>query len=161
MTEKKSAAEEPPRRIDPQLVETLGEIATRLDLSEVEVVQGDLKIRVARQIATAAVALAPVQAAAPLPRPEPAAAPTTGVTAAAHPGTIVSPMVGTAYLRPSPDAACFVETGAQVKAGDKLLLIEAMKTFNEIVAPRAGTLTAVLIEDGQPVEFGQPLVVIE
>jgi acetyl-CoA carboxylase biotin carboxyl carrier protein len=70
-------------------------------------------------------------------------------------------MVGTAYLRPSPDAARFVETGAQVKAGDKLLLIEAMKTFNEIVAPRAGTLAAVLVEDGQPVEFGQPLVVIE
>lgn len=160
MTEKKSTVEEPPRRIDPQLVETLGEIATRLDLSEVEVVQGDLKIRVARQIATAPVALAPIPAAAPLPRPEPAAVP-TGVAAAAHPGTIVSPMVGTAYLRPSPDAARFVEIGAQVKAGDKLLLIEAMKTFNEIIAPRAGTLTAVLIEDGQPVEFGQPLVVIE
>lgn len=157
MTEKKSTAEEQPRRIDPQLVETLGEIATRLDLSEVEVVQGDLKIRVARQIAAAPVALAPAQMAQPMPRAEPAAP----ASVAAHPGTIISPMVGTAYLRPSPDAARFVETGAQVKAGDKLLLIEAMKTFNEIVAPRAGTLTAVLIEDGQPVEFGQPLVVIE
>jgi acetyl-CoA carboxylase biotin carboxyl carrier protein len=157
MTEKKSTAEEQPRRIDPQLVETLGEIATRLDLSEVEVVQGDLKIRVARQMAAAPVALAPVQMAQPLSRAEPA----VPASAAAHPGTIISPMVGTAYLRPSPDAARFVETGAQVKAGDKLLLIEAMKTFNEIVAPRAGTLTAVLIEDGQPVEFGQPLVVIE
>lgn len=161
MTEKKSTAEEPPQRIDPQLVETLGEIATRLDLSEVEVVQGDLKIRVARQIATAPIAAAPVAIAPvqvqPLPRSEPVAP----VNIAAHPGTIVSPMVGTAYLRPSPDAARFVETGAQVKAGDKLLLIEAMKTFNEIVAPRAGTLAAVLVEDGQPVEFGQPLVVIE
>jgi len=157
MTEKKSTAQEPPRRIDPQLVETLGEIATRLDLSEVEVVQGDLKIRVARQIAVAPVALASVQAAVPLVRVEPP----VPASAAAHPGMIASPMVGTAYLRPAPDVACFVEIGAQVKAGDKLLLIEAMKTFNEIVAPRAGTLTAILVEDGQPVEFGQPLVVIE
>jgi acetyl-CoA carboxylase biotin carboxyl carrier protein len=157
MTEKKSTAQETPRRIDPQLVETLGEIATRLDLSEVEVVQGDLKIRVARQIAAAPAALATVQAAPPLARAEPLAP----ANVAAHPGTIASPMVGTAYLRPAPDAVCFVETGAQVKAGDKLLLIEAMKTFNEIVAPRAGTLIAILVEDGQPVEFGQPLVVIE
>jgi acetyl-CoA carboxylase biotin carboxyl carrier protein len=159
MTEKKSAAQEPVRRIDPQLVETLGEIATRLDLSEIEVVQGDLKIRVARQLGAAAVQVATVAAPAqvPLARTE---APTQ-TSAVMHPGTITSPMVGTAYLRPAPDAACFIETGAQVKAGEKLLLIEAMKTFNEIVAPRAGTVTAILVEDGQPVEFGQPLVVVE
>jgi len=70
-------------------------------------------------------------------------------------------MVGTAYLRPSPDAKAFVEIGTQVKAGDKILLIEAMKTFNEIIAPRAGTITALHVEDGQPVEYGEPLLVIE
>ncbi|MGB8278458.1 MAG: acetyl-CoA carboxylase biotin carboxyl carrier protein [Methylovirgula sp.] len=159
MTDKKSAAEAPARTIDPQLVETLGEIATRLDLSEIEVVQGDLKIRVARQISVAAVPPAAVPAPMPVQAARPAAP--TQPSLATHPGTVTSPMVGTAYLRPAPEAARFVEPGAQVKAGDKLLLIEAMKTFNEIVAPRAGTVTDILVEDGQPVEFGQPLVVIE
>lgn len=159
MTEKKTAAEEAAPTIDPRLVERLGEIATRLDLSEVEVAQGQLRIRVARQIAApAAPPAAQVPAAPPAPRPAP---PPTPTSSTAHPGTVKSPMVGTAYLRPAPEAARFVEPGAPVKAGDKLLLIEAMKTFNEIVAPRAGTVTAVLVEDGQPVEFGQPLVVIE
>jgi acetyl-CoA carboxylase biotin carboxyl carrier protein len=163
MTEKKNAAEDKTRSIDPQLVETLGEIATRLDLSEIEVVQGDLKIRVARQIHVTAmpaqVMPAPLPAAATPAAPRPAGAP--AANAAAHPGTVTSPMVGTVYLRASPQAPLFVEPGAQVKAGDMLLLIEAMKTFNEIVAPRAGIVTAVLVEDTQPVEFGQPLIVIE
>lgn len=165
MTDKKTAAEETQsadRSIDPRLVETLGEIATRLDLSEIEVVQGDLKIRVARQISTAplaamqpsVVAAAP---AAPALQPAPAAA----ASLASHPGAVTSPMVGTAYLRPAPEAARFIEPGVQVKPGDTLLLIEAMKTFNEIVAPRGGTIAAILVEDAQPVEFGQPLVVIE
>ena len=74
---------------------------------------------------------------------------------------VKSPMVGTAYLRPSPESAPFITIGTQVKAGEKLLLIEAMKTFNEIVAPQGGTVTSILVEDGQPVEFGQPLVVVE
>lgn len=148
------------KAIDPLLVETLGEIATRLDLSEVEVVQGDLKIRVARQMSVApvaTVAAAPV-AAIPLQRPAALAQPSMD---AAHPGTITSPMVGTAYLRAAPEAPRFVEQGAQVKAGETLLLIEAMKTFNEIVAPRAGIVVSILVEDTQPVEFGQPLIVIE
>jgi acetyl-CoA carboxylase biotin carboxyl carrier protein len=76
-------------------------------------------------------------------------------------GTVKSPMVGTVYLRSSADAAPFVEVGTQVKTGDKVLLVEAMKTFNEILAPRAGTVTGILVEDGQPVEYGQPLLVIE
>ena len=80
---------------------------------------------------------------------------------AEHPGTVKSPMVGTAYLRPSPDTKAFVEVGSAVKAGDKLLLVEAMKTFNEIVASRAGKVVQILIEDGSPVEYGQPLMVIE
>ncbi|HRK25383.1 MAG TPA: acetyl-CoA carboxylase biotin carboxyl carrier protein, partial [Beijerinckiaceae bacterium] len=84
-----------------------------------------------------------------------------GVASEPHPGTVRSPMVGTAYRRPSPDAKPFVEVGSQVKAGDKVLLIEAMKTFNEIVAPRGGTITQLLVDDAQPVEFGEPLFVIE
>ena len=81
--------------------------------------------------------------------------------AEAHAGSVASPMVGTAYRRPSPDAKAFVEIGSTVKQGDKILLIEAMKTFNEIVAPRSGTVTAIFVEDGQPVEYGEALLVIE
>ncbi len=116
-----------------------------------------MKIRVARQFA------APVQPAAPAAAAPPAvavAAP-SAVSEADIPGAVKSPMVGTAYRRASPDAPAFVEVGSVVKAGDKLLLVEAMKTFNEIVAPRAGTVTHILVEDGQPVEYGQPLFVIE
>ncbi|RYE29658.1 MAG: acetyl-CoA carboxylase biotin carboxyl carrier protein, partial [Hyphomicrobiales bacterium] len=80
---------------------------------------------------------------------------------AAHPGTVPSPMVGTAYRRPSPDAKPFVEIGSIVKQGERILLVEAMKTFNDIVAPRAGKVTAIMVEDGQPVEYGEPLLVIE
>ncbi|MGH6796890.1 MAG: acetyl-CoA carboxylase, partial [Roseiarcus sp.] len=103
-------------------------------------------------------------AAAVQPAP-PAAAAIPAVAAAVPegdiPGAVKSPMVGTAYRRASPEAPAFVEVGSVVKAGDKLLLVEAMKTFNEIVAPRAGTVTRILVEDGQPVEYGQPLFVIE
>lgn len=157
MTEKKAA----PAPIDPHLVETLGEIATRLDLSEIEIVQGELRIRVTRQGGALLVTpdvgtVPPLQPAAPSP-----SAPWPTQAVAIHPGTVKSPMVGTVYLRPAPDAAAFITAGARVKAGDKILLIEAMKTFNDIVAPRAGTVTAILVEDAQPVEFDQPLVVIE
>jgi acetyl-CoA carboxylase biotin carboxyl carrier protein len=157
MTEKKAV----PVPIDPHLVETLGEIATRLDLSEIEIVQGELRIRVTRQggalLVTPDVAtVPPLQPTAPNP-----SAPWPTHAVAVHPGTVKSPMVGTVYLRPAPDAVAFITTGVQVKAGDKILLIEAMKTFNDIVAPRAGTVTAILVEDAQPVEFDQPLVVIE
>ena len=162
MTEKKTAPGEPTKTIDSHLVETLGEIATRLNLSEIEVAQGTLRIRVARQInMQAAVPISAVAAALPTQSGRAAPATQTPTNFTNHPGTVKSPMVGTAYLRPAPDSARFVEPGAQVKAGDKLLLIEAMKTFNEIVAPRAGVVTAILVEDSQPVEFGQPLVVIE
>ena len=74
-----------------------------------------------------------------------------------HPGTVLSPMVGTAFREPSPDAKAFIEVGSKVQAGDKLLLVEAMKTFNDIVAPRAGTVTAIFVDDGTPVEYGEPL----
>lgn len=159
---KPEKSETPSASIDPALVEQLAEIASRLGLSEVEVEHGDLRIRVARQVTvhTHSVAAAAAPAAMMAPPPVPAS-PQPAAAKAEHPGSVRSPMVGTAYRRPSPDAKAFVEVGAQVQAGDKLLLVEAMKTFNDIVAPRSGTVTAIMIEDGQPVEYGQPLLVIE
>ena len=154
----------PQSGIDPKLVESLAEIVSRLDLSEVEVEHEGLRIRVARQLQTAYVQAAPAMApaAAPASVVAPPPSPMAPAPAAAeHAGSVKSPMVGTVYRRPSPDAKPFVEIGSQVKAGEKILLVEAMKTFNEIVAPRAGTVTAIHVEDGQPVEYGEPLLVIE
>ena len=149
---------------DPDLVRELAQLIAETDLSEIEVAKGDLRIRVARQIhvtvpvATAAPVAAPVAIAPPLAAPGTAPAKNE---VAAHPGLVKSPMVGTSYRKPSPDSKNFVEIGSVVKAGEKVLLIEAMKTFNDIVAHRAGTVTQILVEDGQPVEFGEPLLVIE
>jgi len=138
------------------------------DLTEIEFEKGDLRIRAARMVAAAPVAVAqPVLAAAPAPLAFAAQKPAReGVieeakAPAENPDAVKSPMVGTAYLRPNPESNAFVEVGSRVSVGDKLLLIEAMKTFNDIVAPRAGVVTAMLVEDGQPVEYGQPLLVIE
>ena len=147
--------------IDPDLVRELANLVTETGLSEIEVEKGDLRIRVVRRsdpvgvqvAAPAALPPLPVVAALPL-------APVVAEPARSHPGSVPSPMVGTAYLRPSPEAKAFVEVGAKVEVGDKLLLIEAMKTFNEIVAPHAGTVSAIFVEDGQPVEFGEALLVI-
>jgi acetyl-CoA carboxylase biotin carboxyl carrier protein len=153
--------------IDPALVRELATLLAETELTEIEVEKGDLRIRVARQITAAPQAAPSVMTyAAPAAAPASVVAPPPVVTGGrdellAHPGTVTSPMVGTAYRRPSPDAKAFVEIGSVVKAGDKILLVEAMKTFNDIVAPRAGTVTAVLVEDGQPVEYGEPLMVIE
>ena len=152
--------------IDTGLIADLVKILNKSDLSEIEVEKGDLRIKLARTMTVAPVAHA-VHVAAPVAAPAAAApavalpGPGVGKIDASHPGAVASPMVGTAYRRPSPDAKAFVEVGSIVKAGEKILLIEAMKTFNEIVAPRAGTVTAVLVEDGQPVEFGEALIVIE
>ena len=149
--------------IDPKLVRKLADILTDTGLTEIEVEQGGLKIRVARQM-TAAVAppvsyAAPVAAAAPIPT---ASAPAAPAAEAAPRGTEVkSPMVGTVYLRPSPEAAAFVTVGDRVAAGQTLLIVEAMKTMNPIPAPAAGTVLEVLVNDAQPVEFGEPLMVIE
>ena len=150
---------------DLSVVAGLAEIATANDLSEVEVEREGLRIRVARErhtIAATQVLAAPPTAAATLvssgaPNPLAPDAPAP----AENPGTVKSPMVGTAYLRPTPDAKPFVEIGATVKTGDKLMLVEAMKTFNEIVAHKSGKLTQIMIEDGAPVEYGQALMVIE
>ena len=150
--------------IDPELVREMAQLINETDLTEIEVQKGDLRIRVARTITAnvmAPVAAAPAFAPAPAAVAAPAAAPADAKAAAAHPGTVNSPMVGTAYRRPSPEAKPFIEIGQEVKAGERVLLVEAMKTFNDIVAPRAGKVVAILVEDGQPVEYGEPLLVIE
>ncbi|MBX9759139.1 MAG: acetyl-CoA carboxylase biotin carboxyl carrier protein [Beijerinckiaceae bacterium] len=154
---------------DVSFVEALGEVLARLDLAEVEVERGDLRVRVSRHLAaTQVMTSAPMQQMAPqgapghgVIAPPPQSAPTEAENAADHPGAVKSPMVGTAYRRPSPDSKAFIEIGSQVKTGEKILLVEAMKTFNEIVAPRSGTVTSILVDDGQPVEYGQTLVIIE
>lgn len=148
---------------DPELVRELATLISETDLTEIEVEKGDLRIRVARQISAAVTYAAPHPvAAASAPVAAPASlAPVKASDAKDHPGAVPSPMVGTAYRRPSPDTKPFVEIGSRVEVGDKLVLVEAMKTFNEIVAPRAGTVTAIMIEDGQPVEYGEPLLIIE
>lgn len=155
---------------DPELVRELAGLIAETDLTEIEVEKGDLRIRVARQV-TQVVSVpvqghhapAPVAAAAPVTAPIAASTPAPAKPASAreHPGAVTSPMVGTAYRRPSPDAKPFVEIGQKVEAGQRLLLIEAMKTFNDIVAPRSGTVVEVLFEDGQPVEYGEPLMIVE
>lgn len=146
--------------IDPELVREMAQLINETDLTEIEVQKGDLRIRVARTIT--ATVMAPVAAAPAVAAPAAvAAAPVEAKPAAAHPGAVTSPMVGTAYRRPSPDAKPFVEIGSEVKAGERVLLVEAMKTFNDIVAPRAGKVVAIMVEDGQPVEYGEPLLVIE
>lgn len=158
----KSPAEPTAGGFDLSIVAELAKIAGRHDLSEVEVEHGGLRVRVARgrhgpvELSHVVAAPAPVPAAAPAP---PVEAPV--IAPAELAGAVKSPMVGTAYLRPSPEAKPFVEIGASVKAGDKILLVEAMKTFNEIVAPRGGKVTHILVEDGAPVEYGQALMVIE
>lgn len=151
---------------DPDLVRELALLLAETDLSEIEVEKGDLRIRVARTL-TANVSV-PLAAAHPAPALPAAATPLPSPAESAasrphedHPGAVLSPMVGTAYRRPSPDSKAFIEVGSRVEIGDKLVLIEAMKTFNEISAPRAGVVTAIFIEDGQPVEYGEPLLVIE
>lgn len=154
--------------IDTALVRGLADILNDTDLTEIEVERGDLKIRVAREItmaapmqyapapAMAAAAPAPVQAAAP------AAMPSDPATIVARSGEEVkSPMVGTAYLQASPEAPPFVQPGDKVKKGQTLLIVEAMKTMNPIQSPRDGVVQEVLVGDAQPVEFGEPLVVLE
>jgi acetyl-CoA carboxylase biotin carboxyl carrier protein len=142
------------------IVAALAEIAARHDLSEVEVDHNGLKIRVARERRAAPIVHTIAAPAAVAAAPS-LAAPVASPAAAGHPGAVKSPMVGTAYLRASPESKPFVEIGATVKVGDKLMLVEAMKTYNEIVAPRAGRIIDIFVQDGSPVEYDQPLMVIE
>jgi acetyl-CoA carboxylase biotin carboxyl carrier protein len=145
---------------EPAAIRELAKILRETDLTEIELVEGDSRIRVARQItvqAMAQVAAAPMAVAAPAAAAAVAAPEAEGP----HPGAVNSPMVGVAYLSPEPGSAPFVTLGARVAQGQTLLLIEAMKTFNQIRAPRAGTVTRILVESGSPVEYGEPLMVIE
>ncbi|MGB3719496.1 MAG: acetyl-CoA carboxylase biotin carboxyl carrier protein [Proteobacteria bacterium] len=145
-----------------QLIRDLAALLVETGLSEIEIEKSGLKIRVARNLTVAATALPQQVAAAPAAQPaatEPAAE--APIDFANHPGCVKSPMVGTAYRAPEPGAAPFVEVGSRVTQGQTLMIIEAMKTMNHIPAPRAGTVTHILVENGQPVEYGEPLVIIE
>jgi acetyl-CoA carboxylase biotin carboxyl carrier protein len=151
---------------DSALIRELALLLDETSLTEIEIERAGLRVRVARNISIAAGIPASLSASASAPA---VMAVPAGVAAAAaadadfskHPGVVPSPMVGTAYWSPEPGAKPFIEVGTRVTAGQTLLIIEAMKTMNQIPSPRAGTVTQILIEDGQPVEFGEPLVIIE
>ncbi|EDX79907.1 MULTISPECIES: acetyl-CoA carboxylase biotin carboxyl carrier protein [Brevundimonas] len=152
--------------IDAALVRQLAEILNETDLTEVEVERGELRIRVAREITMHAApvqyAAAPAPAAAPVAAAAPVSMPSDPATIVARAGEEVkSPMVGTAYLQASPEAPPFVQPGDKVKKGQTLLIVEAMKTMNPIQAPRDGVVVEILVGDAQPVEFGEPLVLLE
>ncbi|MEI8276208.1 MAG: acetyl-CoA carboxylase biotin carboxyl carrier protein [Hyphomicrobiales bacterium] len=145
--------------VDHALILELTKLLDETGLTEIEIEQNGQRVRVARgAVAAAPAPAAPRAAPAPQPVAEAIAKP---MDPAKHPGVVTSPMVGTAYGAAEPGAKAFVEVGTTVKAGDTLLIIEAMKTMNQIPAPRGGTVTQVLFDDGQPVEFGEPLVIIE
>jgi acetyl-CoA carboxylase biotin carboxyl carrier protein len=143
--------------VDHDLIRELAALLKETGLSEIEIDDDDRRVRVARQITIEPAAIA-VTAAGGAAKAELAGSPTD---VSKHPGCVPSPMVGTAYLGAEPGAPPFVEVGARVSQGQTLLIIEAMKTMNHIPAPKAGTVTAILVANGQPVEFGEPLVVIE
>ncbi len=151
------------RAEDVAFIEALARLLREQDLSEIEVDReygedDTLSVRVARGGQAPAAASAPVPAAAP---PAQIEAPAPTPSPAEHPGAVTSPMVGTAYLSPEPSAAAFVQVGDKVAEGQTILIVEAMKTMNQIPSPRAGTVTRVLVEDGAPVEFGAPLMIVE
>jgi acetyl-CoA carboxylase biotin carboxyl carrier protein len=149
-----------PLFVDHALILELTKLLDETGLTEIEIEQDDQGVRVAR--GTAAPAPAPAGRAPVVAPMQPVAEATSRpIDPAKHPGVVTSPMVGTAYGAAEPGAKPFIDVGQAVKAGDTLLIIEAMKTMNQIPAPRAGTVTQVLFEDGQPVEFGEPLVIIE
>jgi acetyl-CoA carboxylase biotin carboxyl carrier protein len=146
--------------VDQQLIRDLAGILNDTNLTEIEVELGDLKVRVSRQAPAVHAIAAPQPAYAPAAAAQPAASAAPAAVDVSK-NAVASPMVGTAYLAPSPDAKPFIEIGQKVKEGQTLLIIEAMKTMNQIPSPRAGTVTAILFEDATPVEYGMPLVVIE
>jgi len=157
---KEKSASESRSAVDKDLIRELSALLEETGLSEIEIEQSGLRVRVVRGSQfTAAAPTAPMSGAPAVASP--------GITSAAtpdptkHPGVVASPMVGTAYLAAEPGARPFVEVGSKVLAGQTLLIVEAMKTMNQIPAPRAGTVKQILIEDGRPVEFGEPLMIIE
>jgi acetyl-CoA carboxylase biotin carboxyl carrier protein len=164
MTDKKAVL-----GVEPKLIRELAAILRDNGLTEIEIEQGGMRLRLAAGAGHAAPPPAhaiahapPIALPAPPPPPSAAAAEASAAAAAAsHPGAVLSPMVGTAYLSPEPGAAVFVKVGDQVAEGQTLLIIEAMKTFNPIPAPRAGKLAQLLVTTGQPIEFGQVLAILE
>jgi len=145
--------------VDRELIFELTKLLEETGLTEIEVEQDGSRVRVVRASPGPAPVIVP---AAPVAPPQSAAEPAAiAFDPSKHPGVVISPMVGTAYAAPEPGAKPFIEIGSHVKAGDTLLIVEAMKTMNQIPAPRAGTVIQILFEDGQPVEFGEPLVIIE
>ena len=149
---------------DSALIRELALLLDETSLTEIEIERAGLRVRVARNISIAAsVASVPTAIGATASAPAVAASSAPGAAAdlSEHPGAVPSPMVGTAYWAPEPGAKPFIEVGARVSVGQTLLIIEAMKTMNQIPSPRAGTVTQILVEDGQPVEYGEPLVIIE
>jgi acetyl-CoA carboxylase biotin carboxyl carrier protein len=143
---------------DGALIRELALLLDETSLTEIEIERAGLRVRVARNISIAASMPANYQ---PAVSAAASGAPAAAADLAKHPGVVPSPMVGTAYWSPEPGAKPFIEVGTKVSAGQTLLIIEAMKTMNQIPSPRAGTVTQILVEDGQPVEFGEPLVIIE
>jgi acetyl-CoA carboxylase biotin carboxyl carrier protein len=154
-------------QFDPATIRELAQILRESDLTEIELIDNDMRVKLVRQVTVAAMAMPVAAHAAPAATATPAApasmAP-AGLAAdvdADHPGAVNSPMVGVAYLSPEPTSAPFVTVGSKVTQGQTLLLIEAMKTYNQIKSPRAGTVTRILVESGTPVEFGEPLMIVE
>ena len=154
---------------DQDLIEAIAKLLNEQNLAEIEIEREDLRVRVTRSYASSAVQHVQVPAYAPAPAAPASIVPAGAAAAAApaaedlssNPGTLTSPMVGTAYLSPEPGKPAFVSVGARVSEGQTVLIIEAMKTMNQIPAHRSGTVTRILVEDATPVEYGQPLVVIE
>lgn len=145
--------------MDTEFVRKLAQLLHETHLGEIELADGDRRIRVAR-LAVAAPAAVPIAAASPVAAAS-AGAPAADNDLAKHPGAVKSPMVGTAYLAPEPGKPNFVAVGDKVTAGQTLLIIEAMKTFNPIKAPKAGTVVQILVDNARPVEFGEPLMIVE
>jgi acetyl-CoA carboxylase biotin carboxyl carrier protein len=144
--------------VDHELIHELTKLLDETGLTEIEIEQDGRRVRVARGITATAAPAVRVEVA-----PSPTASDTVvkSIDPSKHPGVVISPMVGTAYAAAEPGGKPFIDVGSTVKAGDTLLIVEAMKTMNQIPAPRAGTVIQILFEDGQPVEFGEPLVIIE
>jgi acetyl-CoA carboxylase biotin carboxyl carrier protein len=146
---------------DSALIRELASLLNETSLTEIEIERAGLRLRVARNVTVAAAMPAAYQAAAVAQTASASASASAASDLSKHPGVVPSPMVGTAYWAPEPGAKPFIDVGSKVSIGQTLMIIEAMKTMNQIPSPRAGTVTQILVEDGQPVEFGEPLVIIE
>lgn len=147
--------------VEQEAIRELAQLLVETGLSEIEIEKSGLRIRVARNLVVAATSAVPAATGATAVQPASAPALTPANDPATHPGAVKSPMVGTAYRSPEPGSPAFIEIGSRVAQGQTLLIIEAMKTMNHIPAPKSGTVSQILFENGQPVEFGEPLVVIE